>query len=123
MMKNRFERLPMAVALSVAVLVVAACAIRLRGDESGTQSSGSLTARPDPVAANLEQCRTVTCEQKDALLECQKIWAEQRNQFLGRSGSPAGLDSRMGTAPFSAVPPKDESRLPSASPSIPSQSE
>ncbi|MET4328595.1 conjugative transfer region protein TrbK [Bradyrhizobium sp. i1.15.2] len=124
MIKNRFERLPMAVAVSLTVLVVAACAVRLRGDESGTQSSASPAAKPDPTAAKLEQCRTVTYEQREALLECQRIWAERRSQFLGKSGSVDPLDSGRGTAPFSSAPPrKDESRVPSLSPSIPSQSE
>ncbi|TYL72270.1 putative entry exclusion protein TrbK-alt [Bradyrhizobium cytisi] len=123
MMKNRFERLPMTVAVSLIVLVVAACAIRLRGDDSATQSSASLAAKPDPTAAKLEQCRTVTYEQREALLECQRIWAGRRSQFLGKSGSVDG-DSGVGAAPFSSpVPRKDESRLPSGSPSIPSQSQ
>lgn len=117
-MKIRFARVPVAAAAGLAVLLVAACAIRLRIDESATQSSVSLASKPDVTAAKLEQCRTVTYEQKDALLECQKIWAEQRSQFLG------GTDSRTGAAPFpSPVPRKDESRLPSDFSSIPSQSE
>ncbi|MGF6312088.1 MULTISPECIES: putative entry exclusion protein TrbK-alt [unclassified Bradyrhizobium] len=124
MMKNRFERLPTAVAVSLAVLVVAACAIRLREDESATQSSASFAAKPDPTAAKLEQCRTVTYEQREVLLECQKIWAEQRRRFLGKSGSVDGLNSGAGTAPFSSpLPRKDESRVPSLPPSIRSQSE
>ncbi|MGL9623185.1 putative entry exclusion protein TrbK-alt [Bradyrhizobium sp. U531] len=123
MMKNKFERLPIAVAVGLTVLVVAACAIRLRGDDSANQSSASLAAKPDPAAAKLEQCRTVTYEQRETLFECQRIWAERRSQFLGKSGSVDG-DSGVGAAPFSSpVPRKDESRLPSGSPSIPSQSE
>ncbi|WP_235782943.1 putative entry exclusion protein TrbK-alt [Bradyrhizobium murdochi] len=119
-MKNRFERLPIAVAVGLAVLSVAACAIRLRGDESATQSSASLAPKADATAAKLEQCRTVTYEQKEALLECQKIWA-QRGQFLGGSGSPS---RGVGTAPFSSpVPRKDESRVQPGHPSIPSQNE
>ncbi|MET4349490.1 putative entry exclusion protein TrbK-alt [Bradyrhizobium sp. RT9a] len=124
MMKNRFERLPIAVAVSLTVLVVAACAVHLRGDDSGTQSSASPAAKPDPAAAKLEQCRTVTYEQREALLECERIWAERRSQFLGKSGSVNGSDSNAGTAPFSSPRPrKDESRLPSLTPSIPSKSE
>lgn len=124
MMKNRFERLPMAVALGFAVLVVAACAIRLRGNESASQSSSSFASKTDAPAAKVAQCRTVTYEQKEALLECRKIWAEQRNEFLSGGGSSSGLDSRAGTAPYaSPVLRKDESRLSSGSPSMPSQSE
>lgn len=124
MINNRFERLPAAVALSLAVLAVAACAIRLRGDESTTQSSALLTPKADATAAKIEQCRTVTYEQKEALLECQKIWAEQRSQFLRGGGSPEGLDSGASRSSFSShVPRKDESRLPSLSPSIPTPRE
>lgn len=120
MMKNKFERLPAAVAAGLAVLVVAACAIRLRGDESASSES---LATDQVAAAKLEQCRSITYEQKEALLECQRIWAEQRNRFLGRSKF-LGSKSTAGTSPSSsAIPRKDESRLPSGSPSIPSQSE
>lgn len=122
-MKKQLERLPAAAALGLAVLVVGVCAIRLGEDGSAIQSSVYLASKPDATAAKLEQCRTVTYEQKETLLECQKIWAEQRRQFLaGRStGDP---DSRTGAAPFlSPVPRNDESRHPSGFPSIPSQTE
>ncbi|MCK1581871.1 putative entry exclusion protein TrbK-alt [Bradyrhizobium sp. 168] len=123
-MKKRLERLPAAAALGLAVLVVGVCAIRLPEDRSATQSSVYLASKSDATAAKLEQCRTVTYEQKEALLECQKIWAEQRRQFLAGSRSTGDPDSRTGAALFlSPVPRKDESRLPSGFPSIPSQSE
>jgi hypothetical protein len=55
----------------------------------------------------------VTYEQKDALFECRKAWAEKRRQFLGQkalapseSGTP-----QAGSSLF--VAPKDGSRLPS----------
>jgi conjugative transfer region protein TrbK len=121
MMTNRLERLPMAAAALIAALVVAACAIRLRGDESHTESrvSGPLGVKSDSTAAKVEQCRTVSSEQRDALLECKKIWAEKRRQFFGQSGS-----SPEATAQSSfPVPPKDESRLPSGYPFTPAQSE
>lgn len=122
MMKPRFERLPAAVATGLAVLVVAACAIHLRGDESAPQSPGSLAAKSDPMVAKLEQCRTVGDAQKQALLDCEKIWAEQRKHFFNGSGFSSGSDSRVGAGPSpSSVPRKDESRLPSGYPPIPSQ--
>nr|WP_246754479.1 putative entry exclusion protein TrbK-alt [Bradyrhizobium diazoefficiens] len=113
----------MTLAAGLAVLVVTACAIRLRGDKSAPQSSESL-ATDQVAAAKLEQCRSVTYEQKEALLECQRIWAEQRSRFLGESKLLDGSKSMAGTAPSSsAVLRKDESRLPSGSPSMPSQNE
>ncbi|MGY3621572.1 putative entry exclusion protein TrbK-alt [Bradyrhizobium sp. USDA 10063] len=124
MIKNRFKRLPMAVAIGLAVLVVAACAIRLRGDESATQSSASLALKGNAMAAKLEQCRTITYEQKEALLDCQKIWAAQRSQFLRGSEPSNNSDSGAGPAPVSSPRArKDESRLPPGYSSLPGQSE
>ncbi|WP_342709616.1 putative entry exclusion protein TrbK-alt [Bradyrhizobium sp. B124] len=123
MMKITFERLPMAMATALMVLAIAACAIRLRGDESPPESS-TLAPKGDAAAAKLNQCRTVTYEQKDALLECQNIWADQRSRFLGGRVSSNSSDSRAGVAPSpSPVPRKDESRLSPGYPPVPSQSE
>ncbi|WP_275199647.1 putative entry exclusion protein TrbK-alt [Bradyrhizobium sp. CSA207] len=112
--------------MALAVLVVAACAIRLRDNETeSAQSRAALSHAENPVAAKLERCRDITYEQRDALLECQKIWAEQRRQFLNQKdrfsqrsdGEPASA------GPSSPVPPKDNSRLPSGYPTVPAQSE
>jgi conjugative transfer region protein TrbK len=107
------ERLPSMAAIVLVVLVVGACAIRLRGDEDQSNSSGSADQASDPLATKLAQCRSVTYEQKDALSECRKMWAERRRQFLGQkaaSGSPSEGSAQEGASLF--VPPKDESRLP-----------
>ncbi|TWB51381.1 putative entry exclusion protein TrbK-alt [Bradyrhizobium sacchari] len=123
MMKIRLERLPGTAAVALTVVVVAACAIRLRGDESTPRASG-LAPKAEAAAAKLDQCRTATEAQKEAFLECRKIWAEQRSRFLGGTGSSNGSESRTGCGASAApLPRKDESRLPSALPSIPSQSE
>jgi conjugative transfer region protein TrbK len=111
------ERLPAATAMVLVVLVVAACAVRLRGDEDQTHSAASADGVADPLATKLAECRSVTYEQKDALSECRKAWAEKRRQFLGQKISPASSENgppREGSSLF--VPPKDESRL---SPSYP----
>lgn len=118
MRKTKLERLPMAAAMLLVVFVVAACAIRLRDDESQTSSATSAAEASDPLAAKLAECRSVTYEQKDALSECRKAWAEKRRQFLGQK-TPVPSDSRTPQAGSSLfVSPKDESRLPSGSPSI-----
>jgi conjugative transfer region protein TrbK len=109
------------------VLVVAACAIKLRGDED--QISALPSAREvDPLAAELERCRKVMPEQTDALELCRRIWAEQRRQFLGQSKPPSPTphpDSRTPNIGLPASEPqKDKSRLPQGWPSIsPSESE
>ena len=108
------ERLPTLAAVLLIVLVVAACAIRLRGEN--TPASADVTS--DPLAMTLAECRSVTYKQKDTLSECRKAWAEKRRQFLGQK-APAASDTgaaQVGSSLF--VVPKDESRLPSGCPPI-----
>jgi conjugative transfer region protein TrbK len=109
---KKLERLPTVAAIALSVLAVAACAFPLRGDQDQTNSSASADRTSDPLAAKLAECRSVTYEQKNALVECRKAWAEQRRQFLGRKASSASPDDRPpeeGSSLF--VPPKDQSRL------------
>jgi len=109
------ERIPALAAVMLAVLVVAACAFRLRGDEALT-ASDHVTS--DPLATKLAECRSVTYEQKEALSECRKAWAENRRQFLGQK-APSASDTGVAQAGSSLfVRPKDESRLPSGFPPI-----
>ena len=111
------KRLPTLAAVAIVVLVVAACAIRLRGDEEPTNMSASTGAPANPLATKLAECRSVTYEQKDALSECRKAWAEKRRQFLGQKAPSTPADtgtSQEGSSLF--VQPKDESRLPSGFP-------
>jgi conjugative transfer region protein TrbK len=116
---KKLQRLPTMTALVLVVLIVAACAIRLRGDENRTLSATSADHASDALATKLAECRSVTYEQKDALSECRKAWAEKRRQFLGQKISPASSDNappQEGSSLF--VPPKDESRLPPGYPPI-----
>ena len=113
MKMTRFQRLPTMAAVVLLVLVLAACAIRLRGDEDQAKSSASAIDRTsDAQATKLAECRSVTYEQKDALSECRKVWAEKRRQFLEQkapSASSGNGTPQDGSSLF--VPPKDESRL------------
>jgi conjugative transfer region protein TrbK len=116
---KKLERLPTMAAMALVVLVVAACAIRLRGDENQTLSATSADQASDPLATKLAECRSVTYEQKDALSECRKAWAEKRRQFRGQKPPTASSDNRKpleGSSLF--VPPKDESRLSPGYPQI-----
>ena len=112
------ERLPTLAAAVLVVLVLAACAIKLRGDEGQTSATASTDVIADPLAAKLAECRSVTYEQKDALSECRRAWAEKRRQFLGqRDPGPSGSGSSLpGSSLF--IAPKDETRLPSGYPAI-----
>jgi len=118
MKKTALDRLPMAAAMLLVVLIVAACAVRLRDDENQTASAASAAEVSDPLAAKLAECRSVTYEQKDALSECRKAWAEKRRQFLGQKTQAPSDNQRPRAGSPLFVSPKDESRLPSDSPSI-----
>jgi conjugative transfer region protein TrbK len=111
MKMTKMKRLPTVAAIVLFVLAVAACAFPLRGDQDQTNSSAAADRTSASLATKLAECRSVTYEQKDALSECQKVWAEKRRQFLGKTPS-ASADSgppQAGSSLF--VPPKDESRL------------
>lgn len=101
MKKLKIDRLPVMAAMMLVVLIVAACAIRLRDDENQTASATSFDQASDPLAAKLAQCRSVTSEQKEALSECRKAWAEKRRQFLEQT-SPTSSESATshGTSPL-----------------------
>ena len=119
-----FDRFPAIAAVALLVLVIAACTIHLRGDEDEAGPVQSTDQAEDPLTAKLAQCRSVTYEQKDALAECRKVWAEQRRQFLKRqapSASAGSETSRQGSPLF--VLPKDESLVPPGAPSLPQPKE
>jgi conjugative transfer region protein TrbK len=115
---QKLNRILYVVALALVALVAAACTIPLRGDEkqASVAESGGIT--PDPLAAKLAECRSVTYEQKDALTECRRAWGEKRRQFLGQKapGRSDNVKPQAGSSLF--VAPKDESRVPSGFPSI-----
>ena len=110
-MKNiTLDRLPVMAAMVLIVLIVAACAIRLRDDENQTASATSFDQASDPLAAKLAECRSATSEQKEALSECRKAWAEKRRQFL-RQTSPTLSESAasQGKSPL-FIPSEHDSR-------------
>lgn len=119
---SRIDRLAMLAGVAVMVLVVAACAIKLRGDEDQISSASPASEGADPLAAELARCRRVTPAQTDALEACRRIWAEQRRQFLGQKRKiPTALPNdnapKVGLPGF--TPRKEEGRLPQGWPSIP----
>ncbi|MGY8682580.1 putative entry exclusion protein TrbK-alt [Bradyrhizobium sp. UFLA05-153] len=120
MMTDRFDHIPIGAAALLLAVAVGACAFQLRGGADQTAAAASATQESDPLASKLGQCRTVNYEQKDALLECRKVWAEKRRQFLSqREGSARQvIDGASANSPIPPSP-KDESRLPSGYPSVP----
>jgi len=120
---QKSNRITYVAALALVALVAAACTIPLRGGEEQAKIAEPGSTSPDPLAAKLAECRSVTYEQNDALTECRKAWAEKRRQFLGKTAPvpPDGQTPQAGSSLF--VAPKDESRLPSGFPSIQKEKE
>ena len=110
---NAFKALSLCTTICVGILAVAACTIHLRVDEDQPESTTSVVRDSDPVAAELERCRTISYEQKERLAECRKLWADKRRQFLGFDrGSPSNPEqSDSGARPPASA--KDQSRMPS----------
>jgi conjugative transfer region protein TrbK len=96
-----------------AVVLAAACTIHLRGDDNQPQSASSVVREPDPVAAELEQCRSISYEQKDRLSECRKVWAEQRRHFLRQNNDTPRNPARPDPDATPSASSRDQSRLPS----------
>jgi conjugative transfer region protein TrbK len=119
--RSQFRRLSIVAGVATIISAVAACTIQLRDPEQFSSASPT-TEHADPLAAELARCRTVTLEQRDALVGCRRIWAEQRRQFLRQKSTPsAGLPNDA--APNTRLPPqeprKDERRAPQGWPSVP----
>ena len=101
------------------MLVMAACAIQLRGDGYEAASKSADPHTTGAPASSLAGCRTVTPEQTATYDDCRRIWAENRRRFFGQKGSaaaPAGSDA-LSSQP-SETPPKDQSRIPQGYPSV-----
>jgi conjugative transfer region protein TrbK len=116
---SKSKRLPVVAAAGSVMLVMAACAIQLRGDgnEAASNSAGPQTT--GTLAPSLARCQAVKPEQTETYDYCRRIWAENRRRFLGRKGSataPAGRDA-LSSQP-SELPPKDQSRMPQGYPSV-----
>jgi conjugative transfer region protein TrbK len=112
---NGFKRRLFAAATVAVVpaLVVAACAIQLRGNDDSAPAGSSVTQASDPVAAELERCRTVTSEQAADIQECRRIWTENRRRFLGQRKAPTVDGPLSGDVPSS--PQRGDRRLPQGS--------
>jgi conjugative transfer region protein TrbK len=107
-----FKALSLGVTIFVVVLA-AACTIHLRDDDNQPQPASSVVREDDPVATELERCRSVSYEQKDGVAECRKVWGEQRRNFLRPNNDPP---RNLAPPDQDATPSasfRDQSRLPS----------
>ncbi|MGM4976016.1 putative entry exclusion protein TrbK-alt [Tardiphaga sp. 619_E2_N8_4] len=108
-----FSRIAVVTAAGAAMLVVAACAIQLRGDSDETASNSTAPQSTGTLEPSLARCQTVKPEQTATYGYCRRIWAENRRRFFGRTKSTAASDQS------SELPPKDQSRIPQGYPSAP----
>ena len=115
---NGIRRLLFVVTVAVVPAFVAACAIQLRGDDNSALGASPVTQLRDPVAAELERCRTVSSEQVADIQECRRVWAENRRRFLGQRKAPAAPsgDAQPSTLGPSPAQRKDPGRVPQATP-------
>ena len=94
------------------VAAMIALAVRQSRRDSPEQVDGPpASVAVDPLATELAHCRTITPEQNVSDDTCRRVWAESRRRFLARS-SPR--PSAAANDPATAVPGKDQDRLPSA---------
>jgi conjugative transfer region protein TrbK len=107
-----FKALSLSVTIFVGILA-AACTIHLRDDDNQPHPASSVVREPDPVAAELERCRSISYEQKDRLSECRKVYAEQRRHFLRQNNDTPRNPARPDPEATSSASVKDQSRLPS----------
>jgi conjugative transfer region protein TrbK len=110
---SRFKRLPIVAAAGSVMLVMAACAIQLRGDGDETVSNSGVAQTTGTLTSSLASCRAVTPEQTATYDYCRRIWAENRRRFFGQTKSTAAPDQSL------ELPPKDQSRIPQGYPSAP----
>jgi conjugative transfer region protein TrbK len=106
------KALSLGVTIFIGVLA-AACTIHLRDDDNQPQPASSVVREPDPVAAELERCRSISYEQRDRLSECRKVWAEQRRHFLKQNSDTSRNPARPDPEATPSASVKDQSRLPS----------
>ena len=107
-----FKALSLGMTIFVGVLA-AACTIHLRDDDNQPQPASSVVREGDPVAAELERCRSISYEQKDRLAECRKVWAEQRRHFLRQNSDTPRNPARPDPDGTPSASARDQSRLPS----------
>ena len=101
------------------MLVMAACAVQLRGDGDEAVSNSAGPQATGAVDSSLARCRTVTPEQTATYDDCRRIWAENRRRFFGqKGGATASTGSDALPSQPSESPSKDQGRMPQGYPSV-----
>jgi conjugative transfer region protein TrbK len=107
-------------AVTVPVLVIAACTIQLRGDYDRAPAGSSASRTTNSLGAELERCRKITSEQVEELQACRLIWAENRRRFLGskKTSAASSVDAQPDSPVSSLAQPKNPGRLPQGWPLV-----
>jgi conjugative transfer region protein TrbK len=95
----------------VAAMIALAVLHQSRRDSPEQVDGPPASVAVDPLATELARCRTITPEQNVSDDTCRRVWAESRRRFFARS-SPR--PNAAANDPATAVPCKDQDRLPSA---------
>lgn len=106
-----FSRIAIVTAAGAAMLVVAACAIELRGDRDEATSKPAAPQSTGALESSMARCRTVKPERTATYDYCRRIWSENRRRFFGQTKSTAAPDQSIEL-------PKDQSRMPQGYPSV-----
>ncbi|WP_367277045.1 putative entry exclusion protein TrbK-alt [Bradyrhizobium sp.] len=83
MVMREFKWLRLVATAGVALAVLTACEIRLRGGPDGLVQPAA-SRKSDALDMKLTRCRTVIPEQTEAFEQCRRVWAENRRHFLGK---------------------------------------
>ena len=94
------------------VAAMIALAVHQSRQDSAVQVDGPpVRVVADPLATELARCRTIMPEQNASDDTCRRVWVESWRRFFARS-SPR--PNAAANDPATAVPGKDQDRLPSA---------
>jgi conjugative transfer region protein TrbK len=100
-----------ALTLAFVAAMIALAVHQSRRDSPEQVDGPPASVAVDPLATELARCRTITPEQNASDDTCRRVWAGGRRRFLARS-SPR--PNAAANDPATAVPGKDQDRLPSA---------
>lgn len=115
------QTLARAAAVALVLAAGAVAAMRLGGGgPAGEEKEVRVHPRPDdPLAADLLRCAELGRAAQDDWV-CKRVWAENRERFLG-SSKPAAPGKPVAMFPSTSAQPKDQSRLQNGATAAPDQ--
>jgi hypothetical protein len=108
MMEYKLDLILMRVAVALLLLVIGACAIRLRDDACETDASSSIARDFDHLIRRLGPSQLTTHDENGPRLKCGDGSTATRGSSQGESTAPSSLSDRDGRrAPRLGVPLRD----------------